>query len=150
MTQYHFWQLRYSIILYKMRQYSNLSAFLSLFAPCHWLCHWKCNTLQNIATSSFVCAKHDIRYSHMGIFLFPRHCIFHFAILKFLSIRIQNADVAYIFKMLRWHARNRCQSKFKSRATCEPLTRNAKCNYLKNDRTQQNNSNSINVFMLQN
>ena len=94
--------------------------------------------------------KHDIIYSHVGIFLFPRHCIFHFAILKFLSIRIQNADVAYIFKMLRWHARNKCQSKFKSRATCEPLTRNAKCNYLKNDRTQQNNSNSINVFMLQN
>ena len=51
--------------------------------------------------------------------------------------------------MLRWHARNKCQSKFKSRATCEPLTRNAKCNYLKNDRTQQNESNSITVFMLQ-
>ena len=93
--------------------------------------------------------KHDIRYSHVGIFLFPRHCIFYFAILKFLSIRIQNADVAYIFKMLRWNARNKCQSKFKSRATCEPLTRNAKCNYLKNDRTQQNESNSITVFMLQ-
>ena len=81
--------------------------------------------------------QHFITSFYMGIFLFPRHCIFHVAILKSLSPPWGSMYVIHVSQNYR-------------AGPYEHLTRNAKCNCMKIDRTQQNMSNSINVFILQN